>query len=90
VATRLPRSEVKVDQWLKDVAPSTELRRWFGHDPKKWAEFRRRYEAELAHNPSFQEFRALLRREKRVTLLFAARDAEHNNAAVLRELCMRP
>jgi uncharacterized protein YeaO (DUF488 family) len=85
----LPRGEAKVDQWLKDVAPSTELRRWFGHDPAKWAEFRKRYEAELAHNPSLEELRALIQRDRRVTLPFGARDVEHNNAVVLRELCAR-
>ena len=85
----LSRGEAKVDQWLKEVAPSAELRRWFGHDPAKWAEFRRRYKAELADNPSLEELRALLRRERRVTLLFGARDVEHNNAVVLRDLCAR-
>jgi uncharacterized protein YeaO (DUF488 family) len=50
----LSRGEAKVDHWLRDVAPSAELRRWFGHDPAKWAEFRRRYAAELAHNPSLE------------------------------------
>ena len=85
----LSRGEAKVDHWLKDVAPTAELRRWFGHDPAKWAEFRRRYEAELAHNPSLEELRALMRRDGRVTLLFGAKDVEHNNAVVLRVLCTR-
>ena len=85
----LPRGEAKVDHWLRGVAPSAELRRWFGHDPAKWAEFRRRYEAELAHNPSLEELRALMRRDGRVTLLFGAKDVEHNNAVVLRDLCAR-
>ena len=85
----LSRDQAKVDQWLKDVAPSAELRRWFGHDPAKWAEFRKRYEAELARNPSLEELRDLIRRERRVTLLFGARDVEHNNAVVLREVCTR-
>jgi uncharacterized protein YeaO (DUF488 family) len=85
----LSRDAAKLDQWLKDVAPSTELRRWFGHDPAKWAEFRRRYEAELAHNPALEELRAIIRRDKRVTLLFGARDVVHNDAVVLREVCAR-
>jgi uncharacterized protein YeaO (DUF488 family) len=85
----LSRDEAKVDHWLKDVAPSTELRRWFGHDPAKWTEFRRRYEAELAGNPALEELRALIRRDRHVTLLFGARDVEHNNAVVLRDLCSR-
>jgi len=85
----LSRDAAKVDHWLKDVAPSTELRRWFGHDPAKWAEFRRRYDAELAHNPALEELRALMRRDKHVTLLSGARDVERNNAVVLRDLCAR-
>jgi len=55
----LSRDAAKVDHWLKEVAPSAELRRWFGHDPAKWAEFHRRYDAELAHNPALEELRAL-------------------------------
>jgi uncharacterized protein YeaO (DUF488 family) len=89
VAARAAAQRGEVDQWLKDVAPSTELRRWCGHDPAKWAEFRRRYEAELAHNPALEELRAFIRRDGRVTLLFGARDVEHNNAVVLRGLCAR-
>ena len=85
----LTHDVAKVDQWLKDVAPSAELRRWFGHDPAKWAAFRERYEAELAHNPALEELRALIRRDKHVTLLFGAKDVEHNNAVVLREVCAR-
>jgi uncharacterized protein YeaO (DUF488 family) len=83
----LRREDAKVDQWVKEVAPSTELRRWFGHDPAKWAEFQKRYEAELAHNPALEELRALVRHNRHVTFLFGARDVEHNNAVVLRTLC---
>ena len=83
----LSKERAQVDLWLKEIAPSAELRRWFGHDPAKWAEFRKRYDAELANNPSLEELRALIRRDRRVTLLFGARDVEHNNAVVLRELC---
>ena len=71
--------------WLKEVAPSAELRRWFGHDPARWEEFRRRYTAELDARP---EAWAPLRDaagEGDVVLLFGARDAEHNNAVVLRD-----
>jgi uncharacterized protein YeaO (DUF488 family) len=83
----LSREEARVDQWLKGVAPSTELRRWFGHDPAKWPEFRNRYMAELAHNPALEELRGLVHHNRHVTLLFGARDTEHNNAVVLRDLC---
>lgn len=85
----LTRDAAKVGLWLKDIAPSTELRRWFGHDPAKWAEFRKRYEAELVHNPALDELRAIIRRDRRVTLLFGARDVAHNDAVVLREICER-
>jgi uncharacterized protein YeaO (DUF488 family) len=75
-----------IDLWLKDVAPSNELRKWFGHAPAKWKEFKRRYLKELEDK---QDRLKDLRKELRngtVTLLFAAKDAEHNNAVVLREV----
>ena len=74
-----------VDLWLKDVAPSTELRKWFSHDPAKWAEFRRRYREELRRQ---SEAVALLHRkqaEGALTLLFSAHDPTHNHAVVLKE-----
>ncbi|HVO14872.1 MAG TPA: DUF488 family protein [Alphaproteobacteria bacterium] len=80
----LSKKAVDADEWLKDVAPSTALRRWFGHDPAKWTEFRRRYAAELAEqDAAVAHLRALARRGT-VTLVFAARDAEHSNAAALK------
>lgn len=79
------RDEVGMDAWLKEVAPSTELRRWFGHDPAKWAEFRRRYYAELdAHPQTWQPLLAAMH-EGDVTLLYSSRDEEHNNAVALRD-----
>jgi uncharacterized protein YeaO (DUF488 family) len=77
------REEVDLDGWLKDVAPSTELRRRFSHDPKKWDEFRRRYAVELDAHP--QTWQPLLREEPVVTLLYSSRDGEHNNAVALRD-----
>ena len=88
----LPKERAQVDVWLKDVAPSRELRVWFGHDPAKFAEFRRRYEAELAEEPgraAFAELREMAR-PKHVPLVFAAHDTEHCNAVVLRELLAHP
>ena len=78
--------------WLKDVAPSRELRVWFGHDPAKFEEFRRRYEAELAADPARSALAELreMARAQQVTLVFAAHDTEHCNAVVLRELLARP
>jgi uncharacterized protein YeaO (DUF488 family) len=79
----LSKENAAVDLWLKDVAPSTELRQWFGHDPAKWNEFRRKYSAELATRAGeVAQIRALARR-RRVTLVYGARDTEHNDAVVL-------
>lgn len=87
----LSKEHARVDIWLKDVAPSQELRAWFGHDPAKFAEFRHRYEAELAVEPAKSAFAELREkaRTQHVTLVFAARDTEHCNAVVLRELLAR-
>ncbi len=73
-----------MDAWLKDVAPSDDLRRWFGHDPERWEEFRRRYFAELDSKP--EAWRPLVEAARRgnVTLLYSARDTEHNNAIALK------
>ena len=80
------RKETLADaKWLKDVAPSDALRKWFGHDPAKWKEFQKRYRAELEKNPA--SWRLLLEaiKEDNVTLLFSAKDLERNQAVVLRE-----
>lgn len=74
--------------WAKDVAPSPELRKWFGHDPAKYEEFRKRYRKELEENPAAENFISLVKKELekgRVTLLYGARDAEHNQAVVLKD-----
>jgi len=78
----LRRDQIAMDGWLKDAAPSTELRRWFAHDPAKWHEFCRRYTAELDANP--QAWRPLLATTSDLTLLYSARDREHNSAVALR------
>jgi uncharacterized protein YeaO (DUF488 family) len=75
----------KVDNWLNDVAPSTELRKWFGHDPAKWSEFRRRYFSELKTNPNGWWPIAEAERKGAVTSLYGAIDQTHNNAVALRE-----
>jgi uncharacterized protein YeaO (DUF488 family) len=85
----LSKSEAAINRWIKDLAPSTELRRWFGHDPGRWDEFRRRYEAELAHRTNLlDELRALSQRTA-LTLVFSARDELHNQAVVLRDILTR-
>ena len=84
----LAKERAHVDHWLKDVAPSRELRQWYGHDPARFAEFRRRYEGELAAEPArsaLGQLRALTARGH-VTLVFAAHDPALSNAAVLRDL----
>src|SRR5215469_17638220 len=80
------KDRAHIDLWLKEAAPSHELRTWFGHDPEKWAEFRRRYEAELASGESHQALCTLrdLARQGPLTLVFAAHDIQHTNAVVLR------
>src|SRR5690606_10626065 len=75
----------KIDVWLKDIAPSTALRKWFQHDADKWSEFQRRYRAELQENPCLDELKALAGAGP-VTLIYAAHDERHNNAVVLRDL----
>ena len=80
------KSDAAIDRWLKEIAPSTELRRWFGHDPSRWGAFRRRYRAELAQYPDLlNELRATARKGP-LTLVYAARDEVHNEAVVLRDL----
>ena len=82
----LSKDDVKIDEWLKEIAPSDDLRKWFGHDPVRWEEFRKRYKEELkAHGDSLGKLRTEGKRGT-VTLLFAAKDAEHNNAVVLKEI----
>ena len=77
-----------IDLWLKDLAPSTELRQWFGHDPARWAEFQQRYAQEVRQHPqAFEQLRELARKGP-VTLVYAARDEAHNDAVVLRELLL--
>lgn len=80
------KKDAAIDQWVKDLAPSAELRKWFGHDPQRWSEFRRRYREELAEKS--EEIRALLDKvgSGPITLIFAARDAARNNAVVLKEV----
>ncbi|NIR31373.1 MAG: DUF488 domain-containing protein [Gammaproteobacteria bacterium] len=81
----LSKEAAGVDLWLRDIAPSSELRRWFGHDPQKWPEFETRYWRELDENP--QPVNVLVEKASRgnVCLLFSAKDTEHNNAVALKE-----
>jgi len=82
------KADAHLDHWMKDAAPSPELRRWFGHEPERFAEFRRCYEKELASNPAVGELRKL-GSGRRVTLLYAARHPEFNHALVLESFLRR-
>lgn len=81
----LTKEKASVDLWLKDIAPSTALRRWFGHDPKKWVEFKKRYLVELKNNS--EQIRLLKQELDKgvVTLVYGAKDEEHNEAVVIQE-----
>jgi len=81
----LKKEAVPLDLWLKDIAPSPELRRWFGHDPGKWEEFCRRYWIELAQRPAAVKVLREKLRQGHVTLVYGSRDQEHNAAVALKE-----
>jgi uncharacterized protein YeaO (DUF488 family) len=80
----IKKEALSLDAWLKDVAPSTELRQWFQHDPAKWQEFRKRYSRELEDNPEAWERLLSRGRRGRVTLVYSSHDEEHNNAVALK------
>ena len=84
------KQEAKIDLWMKEIAPSTELRKWFGHDPAKWKDFQNRYRTELSHNLDLIEELKRKASEGAVTLVYAARDLEHNDAVVLKEFLEAP
>jgi uncharacterized protein YeaO (DUF488 family) len=82
------KEEAKLDEWIKEIAPSAELRTWFGHDPRRWDEFRKRYRAELAeHAETLNDLRRRAR-EDPITLVYSARDEVHNDAVVLRNVIL--
>lgn len=80
--------DTAIDQWAKDIAPSTALRKWFGHDPARWEEFRRRYAAEVRQHPEQLARLRALARQGPVTLVYSAHDELHNDAVVLRDLLL--
>jgi uncharacterized protein YeaO (DUF488 family) len=84
----LRKADAAIDHWIKDIAPSTGLRKWFGHDPARWQEFRQRYADEIYEHPEqLDELRACAR-SSQITLVFAAHDETHNNAVVLRDVLL--
>jgi uncharacterized protein YeaO (DUF488 family) len=86
----ISKEHAHIDLWLKDVAPSTELRKWFNHDPQKFPEFRRRYETELKSEATQEALKKLreIAKQGQLTLIFAARDIDHSNAFVLKDLLL--
>ena len=82
----ISKQEARIDYWLKDVAPSNELRKWFNHDVAKWEEFKQKYKQEIQSNPkALQELHAIIDNQERATLVFAAKEQQHNNAVALLE-----
>jgi uncharacterized protein YeaO (DUF488 family) len=80
------KEDAALDCWIKDIAPSDELRQWFDHDPERWEEFRERYRHELTHQQDIIDELRELADEEAVTLLYAAKDDDHNNAIILQEV----
>jgi uncharacterized protein YeaO (DUF488 family) len=85
----LTKREARVDEWLKEIAPSAGLRKWFAHDPARWKEFKKRYAAELDDQRGQVEHLTRAAEKGTVTLLFGAKDTEHNNAVALKEYIER-
>ena len=84
----MTKKAAAIDEWFKDIAPSTALRQWFGHDPARWQEFRRRYADEVRQNPEHLDKLRARARQGPITLVFSARDEVHNDAVVLRQLAV--
>ncbi|KXK04183.1 MAG: hypothetical protein UZ17_ACD001000878 [Acidobacteria bacterium OLB17] len=82
----ISKDKAKIDLWMKEIAPSTELRKWFGHDPEKWKEFQTRYKAELKANRELLDTILEMAEAGPVTLVYSAKDEEHNDAVVLFDL----
>lgn len=81
----MSKQKASIDVWLKEIAPTTQLREWFHHEAPKWAEFQKRYRAELDDNPEVETMRGILSGHGVVTLIYSARNEEENQAAVLRD-----
>ena len=81
------KARARIDIWRKDLAPSTSLRKWFGHDPARWQDFRKRYRRELTESGALKALKELVQRSGRhpITLIYSAADEEHNQAAALKE-----
>ncbi|HEU4553881.1 MAG TPA: DUF488 domain-containing protein [Chitinophaga sp.] len=82
----IKKEDAEIDQWMKEIAPSTDLRKWFHEGKGTWEEFRKKYLAELKESGAVDELRANARKHKALTLLYASKDEEHNHALVLKDL----
>ncbi len=82
----IKKASAHIDEWMREIAPSAELRKWYAHDPAKWEEFRKKYKSELKTKPELVKKLKSEAASGTVTLVFAAKDAEHANAAVLKEI----
>jgi uncharacterized protein YeaO (DUF488 family) len=82
------KADAAIDQWVKDIAPSTASRKWFGHAPERWAEFRRRYAAEVHQHPEQLSTLRIMARQGPITLVFSAHDELHNDAVALRDFLL--
>jgi uncharacterized protein YeaO (DUF488 family) len=86
----LSKDKARVDLWMKDIAPSDNLRKWFSHDPKKWEQFKGKYSEEIikddAKTELLQQIKSIEKEKRSVTLLYSAKDTEHNNAVALKEI----
>jgi uncharacterized protein YeaO (DUF488 family) len=81
----IKKEDSHFDVWMKEIAPSPELRKWFSHDSEKWEEFKQKYKAELKDAPALEELSKLLKKHKTVTLVYSAKDEQHNQAIILKE-----
>lgn len=84
----LRKTEAGIDEWMKEIAPSTELRKWFGHEPARWTEFQRRYRSELRQHDAALARLCALAKTQTVTLVYSAHDEQHNDAVVLRDVLL--
>lgn len=82
----IKKEDAHIDIWLKEVAPSAELRKWFNHEPEKWKQFSKKYKAELKSSAALDELKQLAQEHKSLTLLYAAKDEQHNNAVILQNI----
>jgi uncharacterized protein YeaO (DUF488 family) len=86
----IKKEEAKIDLWFKEIAPSEKLRKWFKHDVSKWEEFKKKYEEEIYRNEeNLRKLMEVIKNKKVITLVFSAKDKEHNNAVVLKEILLK-